>query len=172
MDPDILVPAFKQTVVDEDPIDQLTHGHIATRLRRWVRHAGDQRLPNPGIWVHRGATWATPEDVQNSRHDIALRLAVLTPSATRLHDMGYQPILELESGELIVSAFGTRLRRCWCPVPAMRVRAGRHRSPSAQAAPILPGGCWPTAWRIDCTAAQCSSSRSVPMARASDGATT
>ena len=110
MDPDILVPAFKEAVVDGDPIDQLTHGYLATRLRRWVRHVGDQRLPNPGIWVHRGATWATPEDLRDARHDIALRLAVPTPSATRLHDMGYQPLLELGSGELIVSAFGTRLR--------------------------------------------------------------
>ena len=50
MDPDILLPAFKETVVDEDPVDQLTHGYIATRLRKWVRHVGDQRLPNPGIW--------------------------------------------------------------------------------------------------------------------------
>lgn len=110
MDPDILLPAFKETVVDADPIDQLTHGHIATRLRKWVHHVGDQRLPNPGIWVHRGATWATPEDLANPCDDVALRLRIETPTAVRLHDIGYQPILELDSGELIVSAFGTRLR--------------------------------------------------------------
>ena len=110
MDPDILLPAFKETVVDEDPIDQLTHGHIATRLRKWVHHVGDGRLPNPGIWVHRGATWATADDLKNQRDDVALRFRIPTPSAVRLHDIGYQPIMELDSGDLIVSAFGTRLR--------------------------------------------------------------
>lgn len=111
MDPDILLPAFKETVVDEDPIDQLTHGYIATRLRKWVRHVGDQRLPNPGIQVHRGGQWAGPKDLEGPRpKNIALRIRIPTPSAVRLHDMGYQPIMELRAGELVVCAFGTRLR--------------------------------------------------------------
>ena len=111
MDPDILLPAFKETVVDEDPIDQLTHGYIATRLRKWVRHVGDQRLPNPGIWVHRGGQWATPEDLQGPRpENVALRLRIPTPSGVRLHELAYQPIIELGPGDLVVSAFGTRLR--------------------------------------------------------------
>jgi len=120
MDPDILVPAFKETVVGEDPIDQLTHGYIATRLRKWVEHVGDQRLPNPGIWVHRGATWATRDDLRSPRHDTALRLRIPTPSAVRLHDMGYQPITQLHSGDLVVSAFGTRLRLAERKAPGTR----------------------------------------------------
>ncbi len=120
MDPDILLPAFKETVVDGDPINQLTHGYIATRLRKWVRHVGDQRLPNPGVWAHRGAKWATPKDLQGHPKDVVPRIRIPTPSAVRLHDIGYQPIIELGSGDLIVSAFGTRLRLAENKAPGNR----------------------------------------------------
>ena len=111
IDPDILLPAFKETVVDQDPIDHLTHGYIATRLRKWVHHVGEQRLPDPGILVHRGGQWATPTDLEGPRpHNIALRLRIPTPSSVRLHDMDYEPIMELGPGNLVVSTFGHRLR--------------------------------------------------------------
>jgi hypothetical protein len=111
MDPDILIPAFKETVVDQDPIDHLTHGYIATRLRKWVRHVGDQRLPNPGIWVHRGGQWAALKDLEGPLPpNIALRLRIPTPSSVRLHDIDYEPIMELGSGDQVVATFGHRLR--------------------------------------------------------------
>ena len=60
MDPDILIPVFKETVVDNQDADLLAASYVATRFARLVPHLGDARLSAPVVHKHYDSSWATP----------------------------------------------------------------------------------------------------------------
>ena len=113
MDPDILIPAFKEDLTTDSGVPAATHSAVATRLRSWVRHVGDQRLPNIGACCkHYTAEWAVAADVDPAgrSRDSVVRLQIPTPTGVRLHDQSLEPVTELRDGALLVHSKRGRRR--------------------------------------------------------------
>lgn len=111
LDPDILIPVFKETVVDNPDADLLASSFITTRFGRIVPHLGDTRLSIPVVHKHYDSAWATPKDFESALPaDTVLRIQLPTPSYQPLHNQSLEPVLEAPGGRLIVSAKVSRLR--------------------------------------------------------------
>ena len=133
MDPDILVPAFQEAVLEENAAALPTHSVVATRLRSLVQYIGDQRKPalgwrtgsgqdpqkedtvpyairqtdTPGVSLH-NASWGISRDELDPSarpSDVAVRLQIPMPTSLRLHDQHCRPILEHPSGDLVCTSF-------------------------------------------------------------------
>jgi hypothetical protein len=111
LDPDILIPVFKEKVTDDPDADLLASSFVATRFARIVPHLGDARLAIPVVHKHYDSAWATPKDFESAPPaDTVLRIQLPTPSYQPLHNQSLEPILEAPGGRLIVSAKVSRLR--------------------------------------------------------------
>ena len=135
MDPDILVPAFQEAVLDESETRLPTHAVVATRLRSCVLYVGDRREPAlgwskgaskdndkrnvqpysirntdvPGVSLH-NASWGVSRDgLDPSKRpsDVTVRLQIPMPTSLRLHDQHCRPILEDRGGDLVCTSFSS-----------------------------------------------------------------
>jgi hypothetical protein len=120
MDPDIIVPAYKETVLEKDSVLGPTHSAIGTHLRRLIQYVGDDRLPalgihkiqddqpphlhpldRPGFSIHNASWGVSPEELTASRaRNLAIRVQIPSPLGCRLHDYPLLPIMELADGTL------------------------------------------------------------------------
>jgi len=124
MDPDIIVPAYKETAIEKDSALGPTHSAIATHLRKLVEYVGDDRLPalglyksenspvhlrssdRPGFSIHNASWGASLEDLNTPRpRDMAIRVQIPSPLGCRLHDYPILPILELADGTLMTTSY-------------------------------------------------------------------
>lgn len=128
MDENILVPAFKETVLEHESPVRPTHSAIATHLRQLADYVGDARPPSLGLrenvqtWpesrgvprrrsdvriginIHRAASGVTLDDLKCPLpRDTVIRLLMAAPTAMRLHDQGCRPILVKPSGALLTT---------------------------------------------------------------------
>lgn len=111
MDQDILIPVFKEAVVDNQDCDLLASSYVATRFARLVRYIGDARLSAPVVHKHYDSKWARPHDFGIPLGtNTVLRIQLPTPSGAPLHNQTLEPILEVPSGQLIVAPKRGRLR--------------------------------------------------------------
>ena len=136
MDPDIIVPAFMEPVLEDDPDLEPTHSVVSTWLRKMVRYIGDPRLPSlgterpptelgasfhlprnrVGVNLHDASWGISPEDLVATHPDnIVIRLLLPSPTSARLHDQTYRPIMGLPDGRLFATSFGVH------PAQALRV---------------------------------------------------
>ena len=137
MDPDIIVPAFMEPVIEGDPDLEPTHSAMATRLRKLFRYIGDDRLPSLGkeeprtdlgrsfkhkhnnrigMNIHVASTGIGPEDIRSeSPANIVTRLLLPSPTSARFHDQTYRPIMAMQDGRLFATSFG------YHPAQALRV---------------------------------------------------
>ena len=107
MDGETLLPAFTEPVCEHDSQCKLTHGAIATRLRKLVCYMGDQRLPNVGLLCHDASRFLTREDLTAGLpRDHAARVRIPPPTLLRLHNLSHEPYVELDDGSIIFAAYG------------------------------------------------------------------
>ena len=137
MDPDIVVPAFMEPVIEDDPELEPTHSVVGTWLRKRIRYIGDPRLPSLGrekpltelgksfreipgnrigVSLHYASRGISPEDLVTKHPDnIVIRLLLPSPTSARLHDQTYRPIMAKADGRLFATSFGVH------PAQALRV---------------------------------------------------
>ena len=135
MDPDIIVPAYKETVLEKDSVLGPTHSAIGTHLRRLIQYVGDDRLPalgihkiqddqpphlhpldRPGFSIHNASWGVSPEELTASRaRNLAIRVQIPSPLGCRLHDYPLRPIMELADGTLMTTSY-------YFPAPAGGMR--------------------------------------------------
>jgi len=136
MDPDIVVPAFMEPVLEDDAALEPTHSVVGTWLRKLVRYIGDPRLPSLGtespptelgasfhlphnrigVNLHDASRGISAEDlIATHPENIVIRVLLPSPTSARLHDQTYRPIMGMPDGRLFATSFGVH------PAQALRV---------------------------------------------------